>query len=247
MTISLYLIEKLCTMETTELFQIEKFTSKSDSILKNIPAELRLSLESQMIDKTYRKGQPIFLEGSYPSGIFYLKEGLVKKYKTDHAGKEHLLSICSAGELIGYSALLCNESYPDSATAIETSRLGFLPREQFLSATHESNDLMLGLLASLSHEFGVLVNSVMIFAHMTVRERLSLTLLILSAKFAKKDQDGQVEIVLSREDLANMVGTATETLVRLLQEFKKEGIIEINGKKIRLLKTKTLMELSKFY
>jgi len=234
-------------METNELFQIEKFTSKSDNILKNIPVDLRQSLENQMIDKTYRKGQPIFLEGSYPSGIFYLKEGLVKKYKTDHAGKEHLLSICSTGELIGYSALLCNESYPDSATAIETSRLGFLPKEQFLSATHESNDLMLGLLSSLSHEFSVLVNSVMIFAHMTVRERLSLTLLILSAKFAKKNHAEHVEIVLSREDLANMVGTATETLVRLLQEFKKEGIIEINAKKIKLVKTKMLMEMSKFY
>lgn len=234
-------------MNTKDLFQIEKFTSKSDTIFKNIPSELRLFLEGQMIDKTFRKGQPIFLEGSYSSGIFYLKEGLVKKYKTDHAGKEHILSLCSAGELIGYSALLCNEPYPDSASAIETSKLGFIPNEVFLKATNESNELMLCLLSSLSHEFSVMVNSVMVFAHMTVRERLALTLLILSAKFRKKDKADLVEIVLSREELANMVGTATETLVRILQEFKKEGIIEINAKKIRLLKAKTLIEISKFY
>lgn len=234
-------------MNPKDLFQIEKFTSKSDTIFKNIPSELRLFLESQMIDKTFRKGQPIFLEGSYSSGIFYLKEGLVKKYKTDHAGKEHILSLCSTGELIGYSALLCNEPYPDSASAIETSKLGFIPNEVFLKATNESNELMLCLLSSLSHEFSVMVNSVMVFAHMTVRERLALTLLILSAKFRKKDKDDLVEIVLSREELANMVGTATETLVRILQEFKKEGIIEINAKKIRLLKAKTLIGISKFY
>jgi len=87
----------------------------------------------------------------------------------------------------------------------------------------------------------------MVFAHMSVRERLALTLLILSEKFRRKDKSDLVEIVLSREDLANMVGTATETLVRLLQEFKKEEIIGINGKKITVLKTKTLIEMSKFY
>jgi CRP-like cAMP-binding protein len=200
-----------------------------------------------MIDKTYRKGQPIFLEGSYPAGIYYLKEGLVKKYKTDHAGKEHILSLCSEGELIGYSALLCNEPYPDSTAAVETSKLGFLPKEIFLKATNESISLMSCLLSSLSHEFSVMVNSVMVFAHMTVRERLSLSLLILSEKFRKKNKSDLVEIVLSREDLANMVGTATETLVRLLQELKKEGIIGIDGKKITVLKGKTLIEMSKFY
>jgi len=234
-------------MEPNDLVRIEKFTSKSDSILKNISPDLRQYLESQMIDKTYRKGQPIFLEGSFPSGIFYLKEGLVKKFKTDHAGKEHILSLCSTSELIGYSALLCNEPYPDSASALETSRLGFLPKEVFLKATNESNDLMLGLLSSLSHEFSVMVNSVMVFAHMTVRERLALTLLILSEKFGKKDKPDQVEIVLSRVDLANMVGTATETLVRMLQELRKEGVIEMNAKKISILKVKTLIEISKFY
>ena len=218
-----------------------------DSIFKNIPTDLRLFLESQMIDKTYRKGQPIFLEGSYPAGIYYLKEGLIKKYKTDHAGKEHVLSLCSEGELIGYSALLCNEPYPDSTAAVETSKLGFLPKEIFLKATNESISLMSCLLSSLSHEFSVMVNSVMVFAHMTVRERLSLSLLILSEKFRKKNKSDLVEIVLSREDLANMVGTATETLVRLLQELKKEGIIGIDGKKITVLKGKTLIEMSKFY
>ena len=234
-------------METNDLIHLEKFTSKSDSIFKNIPTDLRLFLESQMIDKTYRKGQPIFLEGSYPAGIYYLKEGLIKKYKTDHAGKEHVLSLCSEGELIGYSALLCNEPYPDSTAAVETSKLGFLPKEIFLKATNESISLMSCLLSSLSHEFSVMVNSVMVFAHMTVRERLSLSLLILSEKFRKKNKSDLVEIVLSREDLANMVGTATETLVRLLQELKKEGIIGIDGKKITVLKGKTLIEMSKFY
>ncbi len=229
------------------IFPIEKFTSTSDSIFKNISDEVRKKLENQMIERTYKKGQSIFLEGSFPAGIFYLKEGLVKKYKTDNVGKEHILYLCSSGELLGYSAVLCNETYPDSASALETSILGFISNELFLKIIHGSNELMLNLLSSLSHEFSVMVNSVTVFTHMTVRERLALILLILSATFKKRSTTKYVEIVLSRNDLASMVGTATETLVRLLQAFKQEGIIEIKSKNIIVLKPKELIMLSKFY
>lgn len=234
-------------MSAFETFPIEKFTSKSDSIFKNIPDEIKLRLEKQMINRTYRKGQNIFLEGSYPAGIFYLKEGLVKKFKTDNSGKEHILYLCSTGELLGYPALLCNEPYPDSASALEISYLGFISKDLFLKTTNESNELMLALLSSLSHEFSVMVNSVTVFARMTVRERLALILLVLTAKFKKKNSPKPIEIILSRQDLANMVGTATETLVRLLQVLKKDGIIEIKEKNIIVLNPKELMIMSKFY
>ncbi len=233
-------------MQLSDHFPIDKFTSTSDSILKDLPLPLFKSIEKLMIDKTYKKGQNIFLEGSFPAGIFYLKKGLIKKYKTDHNGKEHILYLCSTDELLGYSALLCNETYPDSASAIEDSRLGFIPKDAFLRVVSQSGELMMGILSSLSHEFGVLVNSVTVFAHMSVRERLALTLLILSQKF-KMNEAGFAEIKLSREDLANMVGTAVETLVRLLRELKKEKVIETNGRIIRILNSRELIMISKFY
>ncbi|MFN8254618.1 MAG: Crp/Fnr family transcriptional regulator [Bacteroidales bacterium] len=234
-------------MSKTEAFPIEKFTSKSDSIFKNIPIEVKSELEKHMVEKTAKKGQNLFLEGSFPAGIFYLKEGLVKKYKTDHFGKEHILYLCSNGDLLGYSALLCNEPYPDSAAAIETSKLGFISKEYFLKTLYESQELMINLLSSLSHEFSILTNSITVFAHMTVRERLALILLILMATFKKKTDTEPVEILLSREDLSNMVGAATESVVRLIQEFKKEELIQTMGKKIILLKPKELIMISKFY
>lgn len=230
-----------------ESFLIEKFTSKSDYIFKNIPVDILQNIEDHMVDRTFRKGQNIFLEGLFPSGIFYLKEGLVKKYKTDHTGKEHILYLCAPGELLGYPAVLCHEAYPDSAAAIESSKLGFISRDLFIKALSDSTELMFNVLSSLSHEFGVMVNSVTVFAGMTVRERLALNLLLLAEKFKKIRPVDPVEILLSREDLANMVGTATETVVRLLQEFRKSGIIELSGKKILILKPKELIEISKFY
>jgi CRP-like cAMP-binding protein len=234
-------------MDIIETFPVDKFTSKSDSIFKNIPSNVRSELENQMVNKTIRKGQNLFLEGSYPAGIFYLKEGLVKKYKTDHEGKEHILYLCSNGDLLGYSALLCNEAYPDSAAALETSKLGFISKEFFLKTINDSRELMFNLLSSLSHEFSVMTNSITVFAHMTVRERLALILLILMATFKRKSDQEPVEINLSREDLSNMVGAAIETVVRLLQEFKKEEIIQIIGKKIIVLKPLELIVLSRFY
>jgi len=228
-------------------FPIDKFTSKSDSILKGLPPVITETIDSMMVDKTFKKGQSIFTEGSYPAGIFYIKEGMVKKFKTDHNGKEHVLYLCSTGELLGYSALLCNETYPDSAVALEPSKLGFIPNEAFLRILSQSAELMMGILSSLSHEFGVLVNSVRVFAHMSVKERLALTLLILAEKFKKGEETVGTEIHLSREDMANMVGTAVETLVRLLAELKKEGIISTNGRTIKLLKPMELIVISKFY
>jgi CRP-like cAMP-binding protein len=234
-------------METFEKFPIDKFTSKSDSILKDIPTELRLQLEHYMVDKVYRKGQNLFVEGLYPSGIYFLKEGLVKKYKTDHTGKEHILYLCANGEILGYSALLCQEPLPDSATAIEETRIGFIHKDVFLRTIAESPVLMRTLLTSLSHEFGVMVNSVTIFASMTVRERLALTLLILTEKFKRRRPEASGEITLLREDLANMVGTATETVVRLLQELKRGGSIQMSGKSIIVINHKELVEISKYY
>lgn len=228
-------------------FPIDKFTSKSDSILKGLPPSIIESIESMMIDKTFKKGQSVFTEGSFPSGIFYIREGMVKKFKTDHNGKEHILYLCSTGELLGYSAILCNETYPDSAIALEPSKLGFIPNEAFLRILSQSSELMMGILACLSHEFGVLVNSVRVFAHMSVKERLALTLLILAEKFKKEQETVGIEIQLSREDMANMVGTAVETLVRLLAELKKEGVITTKGRTIILLKPLELVVISKFY
>lgn len=234
-------------MDNNDSFPIEKFTSKSGYVLRNIPDELRNQLEHHTVDRTYRRGQNVFLEGSFPAGIFILKEGMVKKYKTDHFGKEHIISICVADELLGYSALLCNEPYPDSAAALETSVIGFLSRGVFIETLSNSNALMMNLLTSLSHEFGVMVNSVNIFAQMTVRERLALILLILTEKFRKNSGNGPVEIILSREDLASLVGTATETLVRLLQELRKNGVIDVNVRAITVKKFKELVVMSKFF
>lgn len=201
-----------------------------------------------MVLRKYKKGQALFVEGSVPTGIFFLKQGKVKKFKSDRDGKEQIIYVCSSGELFGYPALLSGESYSDSASTLEESVIGFISKKYFEQVLETSTVFPNRLLKNLSHEFGVLENSIVTFAHKTVRERLALTLLILKEKYIdKSNSDKPVEIILSREDLSNMVGTAVETLVRLLHEFKDEGLIETKGRMIRVKDVKNLIRVANFY
>ena len=220
-------------MSIRDIFPIDKWDFKSQSVLEGLPAdELELLSRHQSI-QVYRKGEVIFREGAYPSGIFFISSGMVKKYKTDKDGKEQIIYVANAGELIGYHAILEEERYPDSAAALEQAKIGFIPKEDFLKALQRSAILTRRLLKTLSHEFAVLINSITLFAHRPVRERLALHLVVLREKYKVDFQPGMsVEINMSRDDLANLVGATRENVLRALAELKEEGILETKGRKI---------------
>lgn len=229
-------------------FPIDKFHFRSNSIFEGLPENEMKFIEERMIDKKIKKGQSIFNEGSFPNGIFYLKKGKVKKFKTNQEGKEQIIYICSEGELLGYQALISEEPYFDSAMSIEDSVIGILSKQDFLQLLEESKSLSKKILVNLSHEFGVLINGIASFSHKTVRERLALSLLIMKDKYRiESDTNKPVEINLSREDLANLVGVAVETLVRLLHDFKEDGVIKTQGRKIIILDVKKLIRIANFY
>jgi CRP-like cAMP-binding protein len=229
-------------------FPADKFQFKSSSVFRELPVEELAFLKSRMVERKYKRGQRIFVEGTFPSGIYYVKKGRIKKYKADRDGKEQIIYICNAEELLGYPALLSEEAYSDSAAALEDSVMAFIPKDDFLEVLSRSAVLSNKLLKNLSHEFGVLVSSIATFAHRSVRERLALSLLNLKEKYRiRGNEESPVEINLSRADLANTVGTAVETLVRLLHDFKEEGLIETSGRKIRILDAKRLVKVANFY
>ena len=151
------------------------------------------------------------------------------------------------GELIGYHAVLSEERYPDSAAAIEDSVISFIPQDDFIRILHRSPAFNSRLLKALSHEFTVLVNGISIIAQRTAAERLAIALIVLREKY-KKDGPNEKEIVLnvSRKDLANMAGIAQENVIRLLKEFKKEGILETDGRKIKVKDIKLLIKKSNY-
>jgi CRP-like cAMP-binding protein len=190
-------------------------------------------------------GQIIFREGSVTTGKFFIKEGKVKKYKVDKEGREQIIYVANTGELIGYHALLAEERYPDTAATLEDSKISFIPKENFMMVLNTSKTLSQRLLKTLSHEFSVLANSLALFAHRSVSERLAMQLILMREKYKKGFVPGMdVEINLSREDLASLVGTARENIVRILKDFKEDGILETKGRKIIIRDLKKLLAVA---
>ena len=220
-------------MSIQGLFPIDNWDFKSESVLKDLPLPDLTLLTANKTEQVYKKGELIFREGAFPDGIFYIKSGKVKKYKLDKDGKEQIIYVANIGELFGYHAILSEDRYPDSAGALEESKIAFIPKEDFLETLNQSKVLSRRLLKTLSHEFAVLANSVTMFAQKSVKERLALQLIVIREKYEVNFHPGMpVEINLSRDDLASLVGTARENVVRVLSEFKEAGIVETKGRKI---------------
>lgn len=234
-------------MSIRGIFPIDKWNFKSESILKDLPPEDFELLTAHRTEQVYSKGEIIFREGAYPSGIFYIVEGKVKKYKVDKEGKEHIIYVANSGEILGYHAILSEDRYPDSASTLEKSRIAFIPKEDFLNTVQQSTVLSKRLLKTLSHEFAVLANSLSVFAQKSVRERLALQLIVLREKYKVNFQPGMpVEINISRDDLANIVGTVRESAVRILTEFKEAGILETKGRKIIVHDVNQLIKIANY-
>jgi CRP-like cAMP-binding protein len=234
-------------MSIRGIFPIDKWNFKSESILKDLPPEDFALLTAHKTEQAYSKGEIIFREAAYPSGIFYIVEGKVKKYKVDKDGKEHIIYVANAGEILGYHAILSEDRYPDSASTLEKSRIAFIPKEDFLNVLQQSTVLSKRLLKTLSHEFAVLANSLSVFAQKSVRERVALQLIVLREKYKVNFQPGMpVEINISRDDLANLVGTVRESAVRILTEFKEAGILETKGRKIIVHDVSQLIKIANY-
>lgn len=220
-------------MSIKGVFPIDKWDFNSESVFASLPAADLQLLSVNKSEQVYKKGEIIFREGSYPTGIFYIVGGKVKKYKLDKDAKEQIIYIANKGELLGYHAILSEDRYPDCAAALEESRIAFIPKEDFFETLNQSKVLSSRLLKTLSHEFAVLVNSLSMFAQKSVRERLALQLIVLREKYKVNFQEGMpVEINMSRDDLASLVGTARENVVRVLSAFKDDKILETKGRKI---------------
>lgn len=232
-------------MSIKGLFPIDKWDFKRESVFLGLPPDDLQILTANKSEQIYKKGEVLFREGSTPSGIFFIVEGKVKKYKIDKEGKEQIIYVANTGELLGYHAILAEERYPDFAGTLEESRIAFIPKEDFLETLDRSEVLGKRLLKTLSHEFAVLANSLSLFAHKSVRQRLATQLIILREKYKSKTETSlPVEINLSRGDLASLTGTARENVVRLLTEFKEEGILETKGRKIIVLDVNRLIKIA---
>ncbi|ADV50766.1 transcriptional regulator, Crp/Fnr family [Cellulophaga algicola DSM 14237] len=229
----------------TNLFPHDKFSFDNQDLLSGLPEAVCKTITKNSVIIHFKAGDAIFIEDNTPEGIYSVKNGKVKKFTvTDHR-KEHIFYICKEGEYLVYHAVLSEELYPDCASALTDCDMEFIPKEDFIKAVDKSPILSKRLLRSLGHEFGVFLKATKILAKYTVRERTALNLLILESKY-KNNQKLDTEISIHREDLASMVGTAMESVVRMLKDFKEEKLISTKRSSIFIKDHKGLLKVANF-
>jgi len=191
---------------------------------------------------TYKKKETIYDEGNYPRGIYFINKGKVKTFRTHEQGKEFITGLHKEGDFFGYLALLEDEKYTDSATALDDSEICLIPKEDFFSLIYKNGEVSRRFIKMLSSNLQEKEEQLLHLAYNSVRKRVAEALVTLHARY-KKENEKQFTITISREDLANLAGTATETTIRTLSDFKEEGLIEIKGGTITLLSYDKLAQM----
>jgi CRP/FNR family transcriptional regulator, polysaccharide utilization system transcription regulator len=182
-----------------------------------------------------RKGQVLFNEGAYPHGLYCVNKGKVKLSQLGDSGKEQILHFVKDGDVIGYRSILSGDKFNFTATVLEESSVCFIPKDIFLKMIENNGNLSLQVIRSLSSELKAAERSITELAQKPVRERLAESLLFLKELYGYEPGTTYINLGLTREELSNMVGTATETVIRLLSDFKSEKMISLNGRKIGLI------------
>ncbi|NLN33825.1 MAG: Crp/Fnr family transcriptional regulator [Flavobacteriaceae bacterium] len=199
-----------------------------------------LSHEKKII--SYKKGESIIEEGATPKGIYYIDKGTAKMFKLGFNGKEQILRFTKSGDIIGYRSILSKQPYGASATAMEDTEVCFIPEKFFLRVLEVHPKLAFDILRRISEDLGESAQTITFLAQKTVRERLAEVLVLLEKKLGT-DKDGFIKISLTREEMANLIGTATESAIRLISEFKTDHLIEVEGRKIKILDHPKLVKL----
>lgn len=225
-------------------FNIEKYHLKSSSLFDFLTTSEAALLKDKMTRIEYMKGDHIFKQKSFSKGVYIIRKGKVKIFQTNADGKQSIVYIYKKGDYFGYRPLLAEEPHPVSAMAMDQVVVSFIPRDLFNSMISKSSHLARMLLGVLSKEFSVWINKMTVFSQYAVKERVALSLLILSNVYQRNDENlKSVKIAISRDDFAGFVGTAKETLVRMLRIFKDQNIISTKGTKITILKPRLLWEM----
>ncbi len=198
-------------------------------------------LSSDRNTNFYKKKQIIYSEGNHPNRLFFVKKGKIKLFKTNDDGKDLTIALYGEGEYFGYLALLENSIYQETAEALENSEVSLIPREEFDELIKQNPIIMKKMLQILAGNVVEKEKQLLGLAYNSLRKRVADALILLRDKFSKGESPFSIHI--SREDLANIAGTATESLIRTLSDFKGEQLIDIKDGSIILLNEKKLENL----
>ncbi|AXG74880.1 Crp/Fnr family transcriptional regulator [Flavobacterium arcticum] len=202
------------------------------SSLKALNKEELINLSSCKTLYTIKKGEPVFSEGENLQGIFCIKDGVCKMTKLSANGNEQIVKLISKGELLGQRSLISEEPVNLSAVALDDMQVCFIPKAEVIKFFNENNQFSMNVMRTICGDLKNADDHLVTMAQKSVKQRLAEVLLYLHDTFGINEEDKSLNVKLSREELAGMIGTATESCIRLLSEFNKSGLITLSGKKI---------------
>ncbi|WP_435263922.1 Crp/Fnr family transcriptional regulator [Tenacibaculum sp. nBUS_03] len=211
--------------------------------LKALTKDELVRISGCKTSKTVKKGEVLFEEGEYINGVFCIKNGVCKVSKMSDNGRDQIVHLIKKGDLLGERSLINNETSNLKAIAVNDMEVCFIPKEEIIKDLEKNQNFTMSILKNMALSLKNADNVIVDMAQKTVKQRLASTLLYLDERFLK-NSEGAIDVNFSREDIANIIGTATESAIRLLSEFKKKELISLKGKHITILNSKGLKDIS---
>jgi len=200
---------------------------------KGMEALQQLTNEQQI--RLYKTKEVIFHEGSYPYGLILINKGKVRTYKTNEDAKEYVTGLYKTGDYMGYLALLRDTPYTESAMALDDTELIVIPKDDFFALIHNNRDVSNRFIQMLSETLNEKEEALLHLAYDSVRKRVADALLQLKGKFHSSASDNPFKMAVTRDHLASLVGTSKECVIRVLSDFKDEGLVETKMSEIKIL------------
>lgn len=211
----------------------EQCIVKQFNSLKSLSKEELIRISNCKTSKIVKKGEVIFEEGEALNGVYCVRDGICKLTKLSANGKDQIVKLVVKGELLGQRSLISDENANLKATALNDMELCFIPKTEIIHDLKRNSDFSFDVLKTLAKDLKEADDIIVNMAQKSVRQRLAEVLVSINESFGT-NPDGTLSVILSREDFASIVGTATESAIRVLSQFKKEGLISTIGKQIKI-------------
>lgn len=214
-------------------------------IFSDLTEESLDKLSEHKVTNIFKKGQTLFMQGNPPFGMYCVKSGIVKITQLGPDGKESIVRLAKPGDTVGHRSLFSEESYKATATAIQETKVCFYDKKYIQKLVKDEPSIAYNIISALGRDLGAAEQRLTSFSQKNVRERLAELLLILKEGYGE-NINGKIRlnIKLTREEMASIIGTASETLIRFFTEFKSEGIIEQQGKTIFIINEEKLLDFA---
>ncbi|MAD96167.1 MAG: Crp/Fnr family transcriptional regulator [Flavobacteriaceae bacterium] len=216
------------------------------SSLRELTRDELIRISHCKTSKIVKRGEVLFNEGDQVNGVFCIKDGVCKVSKMSENGRDQVIKLITKGDLLGERSLITGGSSNLTARALNDMEICFIPKDEIVRDLKQNNNFTMSMLKDLATSLRDADEVIVDMAQKTVKQRLAETLIHLDNKFPK-DDEGYIDVYLTREDIANIIGTATESAIRILSDYKKKGLINFKGKRIIIQDVKGLERIAQKY